>query len=129
MSSRGEDDDTADVSRDTEPLLPPVEDKIESRPSSPPHSTSPLEDVLLIRIHKDGASEDGEIDQLMLEPPQCRICLDNEGASSAISLRVLDHHFIFHLTMLHGVLMQSFEVKDCRPFSKQEQKIPLFLTC
>lgn len=85
MSSRGEDDDTADVSRDTEPLLPPVEDKIESRPSSPPHSTPPVEDVLLIRIHKAGASEDGEIDQLMLEPPQCRICLDNEGDEELIA--------------------------------------------
>lgn len=89
MSSRGDDDDdtAADVSRDTEPLLP-VEDKIESRPSSPP-----LEDVLVIRIHKTGASEDGEIDQLMLEPPQCRICLDSEGASSA--------HFILDLKMVH----------------------------
>lgn len=87
MSSRGQDDelsDTADGSRDTEPLLPVdhLKDKdhaiqIESRS---PH-TRPLEDVLLVHMHKAGTSKDGEIGELMLEPPQCRICLDSEGNS------------------------------------------------
>jgi len=86
MSSRGQEDelsDTADGSGDTEPLLPVehLKDKdhviqIESRSS--PHRT-PLEDVPLVHIPRAGTSNHGEIDELMLEPPQCRICLDSEG--------------------------------------------------
>lgn len=92
MSSREQDDelsDTADDSRDTEPFLPVehLKDKdhviqIESRSS--PHRT-PLEDVALVRIPRAGTSRDGEIDELMGEPPQCRICLDYAGDEELIA--------------------------------------------
>lgn len=93
MSSSGQDDelsDTADGSRETEPLLP-VEHFNESKDhamhieTESPH-TAPLEDVLLVRIHGAGTSKAGEIDETMLEPPQCRICLDSEGKYSIIEL-------------------------------------------
>ena len=76
MSLCGQEDelsDTTDESRDIEPflLVEHLKDKdhaieIESKASL--HRT-PLEDVPLICILRAGTSRDGEIDELMGEPP------------------------------------------------------------
>ncbi|KAG0559511.1 hypothetical protein M758_10G107100 [Ceratodon purpureus] len=88
MSARGEGEDSSDIvesSRDTEPLLPVEHLKDKNHTSPNERSTMPLEDVLLVQIHRAGTSKDGEIDALMSDPPQCRICLDSEGDEELIA--------------------------------------------